>query len=323
MTLTFNNTANGVLERSDVQSCFIKYPQSSVDTVVLNDGITVIGGNAFAYRTNLRHIQVPTTLTSIANSPFYNTNIQEINLSLTTITNLGTESLVGMPALTQVILPDDLTHIGRNAFSYTPNLASIDFPTKFPITFDSQALENSGLTQLTIPDNAVVDVGFCNDCDKLETVTLGKNVNISVTVWTFKGCDQLNTVRFLGANASFHESAFENCPSLHLIEHPDGVDVPVVGHSSGALSIELWMQWYQTAYTLAKARSRGTTSNAIEEPPSQSVPCAQMNPTHMTIGNISRFKEEWKAAECCDKHGTQNCTVHNASLWLSPTPAAS
>ncbi|MCD7828670.1 MAG: leucine-rich repeat protein, partial [Clostridiales bacterium] len=73
-------------------------------SVVIGEGITSIGNNAFRSLTKITSVSIPSTVTSI-----------------------GTSAFQGCSALTTVNLPDGLTTIGANAFNGT-KFASVDMP---------------------------------------------------------------------------------------------------------------------------------------------------------------------------------------------------
>jgi hypothetical protein len=76
-----------------------------VQKLVVEEGITTIGGWSFVQCTNISELSLPTTLKTIGAHAFYNN-----------------------AALTEVTLPEGLDTIGNTAFSFCRQLKSIDIP---------------------------------------------------------------------------------------------------------------------------------------------------------------------------------------------------
>ena len=109
----------------------------SLGTVVLPEGVTKIGDEAFAYCWHMFAITLPSTLTYIGDDAFWGAEIQELDLS------------------------ECLTHLGRNAFCLTW-LRGIEWPAA--ITEVPEGLfERSRIYSITLPEG-VTKIGnkaFC------------------------------------------------------------------------------------------------------------------------------------------------------------------
>jgi len=95
--------------------------------VVLNDGLWVIGSDAFAYCTSLHKISIPSTVTKIDYSAFGScTGLKEV------VFNEGLMCIEGgafreCKSLQSVRIPSTVTEIGRNAFNSCNSLRELVF----------------------------------------------------------------------------------------------------------------------------------------------------------------------------------------------------
>ena len=112
--------------------------QGCVGQVIITNGVTRIGNDAFAFNTNITSVIIPDTVTTIGNDAFFNAQ----NITLATIpdsvTTIGSGAFASVFGLTSISIPASVTSIGENAFfstvgveSFTvdannPNYASVD-----------------------------------------------------------------------------------------------------------------------------------------------------------------------------------------------------
>ena len=120
-----------------------------IKKVIIKDGVTNIGENAFSHYTALTSVEIPNSVTSIGESAFF----------------LCT-------SLTSVTIGNSLTRIGNRAFETCTALLSVEFPNSLT-NIEELAFENCFvLTSITIP-NSVTSIGnnaFVN-CVNLKSFT--------------------------------------------------------------------------------------------------------------------------------------------------------
>ena len=99
--------------------------RSLIKSVVINEGVTNIGGTAFTGCENLISVVIPISVTSIGGDAFgWCTSLDSIDLP-NNITNLPDSLFAGCTALTSVIIPENVTSIGTQAFMECTSLTSI------------------------------------------------------------------------------------------------------------------------------------------------------------------------------------------------------
>ena len=121
----------GTINDADMSALktFIK-SNSITDVVILADGVTSIGDNAFDGCSSLKSINLPHGLTSIGEYTFMGcSSLTSINLP-DGITSISKVTFSGCTSLKSINLPNELTSIGNSAFSYCSSLTSINLPKR-------------------------------------------------------------------------------------------------------------------------------------------------------------------------------------------------
>lgn len=186
----------------------------SFSSVVIEDGVTSIGRNAFAGLENITDISIADSVTSIGRNAFWN-----------------------CMGLTKLTIPDSITSIDDLAFSSCYGLTEVhisDLDAWCGITFndyDSNPLYYAHnlylndvlVTDLVIPDS-VTSIGkntFYN-CTGLTSVVIPDSVT-SIGRLAFGGCSGLISVVISDSVTSIDSYAFYGCTGLRYIEVSDGI----------------------------------------------------------------------------------------------------
>ena len=98
----------------------------SLTTVIIEEGVTVIGSCAFQLFMNLSDISFPKTLKSISESAFEGCAIQHLSLLGTSLEEIGKSAFQSCTQLVTVSLPASVATIGYSAFGNCPALQSIE-----------------------------------------------------------------------------------------------------------------------------------------------------------------------------------------------------
>lgn len=173
--------------------------QESIRRIIIENGVTTIGIDAFCMCEKLKSITIPNSVTSIAEEAFalcsdsknitipnsvtsigekafaYCSSLKNITIPRS-VTSIGSFAFYGCDSLTDITIPNKVTSIGEGTFYGCGSLTSIKIPSRVK-SIDKWAFEKcSGLTSITIPDS-VTSIGEAafNDCDNIETVYYGGN----------------------------------------------------------------------------------------------------------------------------------------------------
>ena len=166
--------------------------REEIKKVLIKDGVTNIGDNAFRYCDALTSIEIPNSVTSIGNYAFYYcTSLTSIEIP-NSVTSIGYQAFYDCSSLTSIEIPNSVTSIGESAFLNCRNLGSITIPNSVTNIGDYAFMFCSGLTSITFKGSTPPDFGngifvFVNNsfsvyvpANSVEAYknTLGENLNI-------------------------------------------------------------------------------------------------------------------------------------------------
>ena len=216
-------------------------------SIVIPEGVTSIGDQAFYSCLSLTNISLPNSLTSIGESALHNCNklpsiklpdnITSIGesalsncLSLTSIeipksiTVLPYYVLGNCKSLTEVKLPDTLTTIGSNAFHSCKSLKTITIPNSVTTISDYAFAYCSSLTTIVIPDTVTSMGGsIFQSCSSLKNITLPANIT-SLNAYMFSNCTLLESITIPKNIKTIEYKTFYNCSSLQNITFKNTVE---------------------------------------------------------------------------------------------------
>ena len=243
---TLNISGTGEMRGYNAYS--IKSPacdNSNIKNVVIEDGITSIGNNAF-YGCSLTNIRIPGSVTSIGKYalddcmsltsvtiPGSVSSIGEYAFSdcrnltdatiLDGVTSIENRAFWGCSSLTSVTIPNSVTNIGESAFWHCSELTSVTIPDGVTSIEDYVFDGCYSLTSITIP-NSVTSIGnyVFDGCSSLTSITIPDGV-ISIGNFAFSGCNELTSITIPDSVISIGDSAFEECRILTSISIPDSV----------------------------------------------------------------------------------------------------
>ena len=161
---------------------------SRIVRVVIQEGITGIGGSAFSGCSSLTDVEIPGSLTSIGGCAFS-----------------------GCSSLTDITLPDSLTFIGGSAFSGCSSLNGIEVDPENPCycSIDGELFSKDGKTLICfpagsgkaayrVPDGVTALESYAfSGCSSLTDIALPADIDY-IGYQTFEGCSNLNTIYYGG-----------------------------------------------------------------------------------------------------------------------------
>ena len=164
------------------------YFELEITSVIIESGVTSIGGGAFSGLTNLTGVEIPSSVTSI-----------------------GTWAFSSCSVLTSITIPASVTSIGEYAFAYCSGLTSITIPNSVTSIGKYAFRDCSSLTSVIIP-NSVTSIGeYAFYGSNLTSITMGLDV-ASIENAAFFGCYYLESVYYTGTieqwcNINFYSEA--------------------------------------------------------------------------------------------------------------------
>ena len=165
--------------------------------VILCEGITKIGAEAFHFCTTLTSVKLPSTLKVIGKACFYQTTqLTELNLPQG-LTRIEAGALADTRCST-IVIPSSVTFIGERAFHDNRHLKSVVFQDGMNKQFGENVFLN---------------------CDALENVYLGHGIT-KVNTKMFADLKSLKVVALAETITEIEDLAFKNCTSLKAINLP-------------------------------------------------------------------------------------------------------
>lgn len=195
-----------------------------IEKITLNEGLKSIGNMTFA-NSSISSINFPSTLTDIGEAAFYEcTNLTEIDLSKTQITQILSECFA-FSSVSKLILPNSIISIGSQAFLRCPNLKNIALPYGTN-TIGNEAFRESALLSIALPNSiyAIKQRAFYN-CANLESVTTfgdakessRETVDCLLSAYSFEACNNLKSFAISSGIKVIGQNSISKAPNLTSI----------------------------------------------------------------------------------------------------------
>ncbi|MDE7420101.1 MAG: leucine-rich repeat domain-containing protein [Muribaculaceae bacterium] len=141
---------------------------SSLISITVPDGVTIIDDATFRDCSGLTSITIPNSVTTIGSSAFSGCNKLTSITIPNRVTAIGEETFYNCSGLTSVVIPNSVTTIGKSAF-----------------------YKCSSLTSITIP-NSVTTIGerAFFYCRNVTSISIGKHVT-KIAAYAFSNCNTL------------------------------------------------------------------------------------------------------------------------------------
>lgn len=149
--------------------------KSAVEKITLPEGLTEIPAAAFNQATNLKEVNIPSTVTTIGINAFAGTGLTELTVP-STITSIGYGAFRDMANLTTVTIEGDSVTIPGYAFRNCASLTTIYMKVNTLTLGDGMIFTNTG-TNNEDPNNITIYVFNDAVCS-----TLNDNANVKCTI---------------------------------------------------------------------------------------------------------------------------------------------
>ena len=189
--------------------------KSKITSVVIGDGVTSIGDNAFEDCSALKKLDIPQSVTEI-----------------------GSKAFRGCSALTSLALPQTVNRIGNTAFQGCSNLETINIPSgvKSIEKYTFHGCEK--LNDVTIPAGVtLIGNSAFKACKTFRNIEIPEGVT-KIDYFAFEDCTQLETVGIPSTATNIRNFAFRNCPKLKSFVFPSGTTQIQPGVLSGCKNLE-------------------------------------------------------------------------------------
>ena len=184
--------------------------RESITSLIINNGVTRIGGDAFNGYTNLTSVTIPNSVTSIGFYAFYGCNSLPLVTIPNSVTSIEGSAFEGCTGLTSVSIPNSVTSIGNTAFRGCTDLISVTIGNSVT-SIGNSAFD--GCNNITTVTWNARNCNSCNFGSQVLSITFGEEVeNIPNNICS--GMNQLNTLSIPNSVTSIGNSAFDGCTNL-------------------------------------------------------------------------------------------------------------
>ncbi len=219
-------------------------------TVIIPEGVTSIGNDAFSGCYNLARVELPSTLTNLGSNVFANCNqltAIEIpksldaaewygdgvfygcdNLKTVTfekgVTQIAEHLFRGCPGIESITIPDTVTVIENDAFRNCENLANVKLPIGLTKIGDSAFSDCKKIKNIELPNGLeTIEANAFKKCVILEKIVMPNSV-LTVGNEAFADCIKLANVELSKGLTELGSNVFANCKELTAIEIPRSLD---------------------------------------------------------------------------------------------------
>ena len=186
--------------------------KNNIKTVVIENGVTSIGDNAFFECQNMVSVTIPNSVTVIGIQAFYHcTSLASIKFPKF-LRTIQIEALSGCSCLTSITIPKSVQYIKEASFSHCSGLVSIEVEEGNK-KYDSR---NNCNAIIETSSNSLI-VGCSN--------TIIPNSITSIGASAFSGCTRLASVIIPNSVTNLGDDAFAYCKGLTSITIPKSINI--------------------------------------------------------------------------------------------------
>ena len=182
-----------------------------IANVVVEEGITTIGQDAFRDCVNMVSVDLPDSLTRIESGAFYSCEkLAGIHIP-ETVTYIGTSVFEHCYSLVGVNIPDGITSIESGTFHTCQSLPDITIPDSVTSIGMAAFLGCNSFVTVDIPDSVTNMDGYTfRWCNGLVSIKLPPDI-ASIGEYTFDGCRNLTDISIPAKVSKIGEDAFNEC----------------------------------------------------------------------------------------------------------------
>ena len=230
-TAPWQNRASKLIIQEGVTSIggYAFYNCGALKSVTIPDSVTSIGGYAFNGCTGLTSVTIGNSVTSIGGGAFSGcTGLSSVTIP-DSVTSIGGSAFYGCAGLTSVTIPNSVTNIGRSAFEGCAGLTCVTIGNGVTSIGGYAFSRCTGLTEIIYNAKAAADLG--NGPDAFYSagissggfrVLIGDGVE-KIPGYLFSNCTGLTSVTIGNSVTSIGGYAFRGCSSLTSVTIPNSV----------------------------------------------------------------------------------------------------
>jgi len=198
---------------------------TSLNTLLVENGVNSIGAYSFYGCTSLESVEVPNTSICVGEYAFANcSSLKEAIVYRGIIENNAFENCTALESISI----RKVTDIGNSAFRNCPMLSGVELPRTL-ISLGSNSFRDCiALTEIVVPDSTTSFGAYAfYGCAGITNAYISNNINEWITDWGnnegFGGCTNLEYVYFGDGLTSISEGVLANCTSLKGVYLPQSI----------------------------------------------------------------------------------------------------
>lgn len=198
------------------------YYSSYIESVVIENGVTSIGGRSFYDHYHLQNVYIPNSVTSIEDNAFYACD-QLRNVTIpNSVVSIG-DGAYCYCMFDSVVIGSGVQSFGRGVFANNSQLWNVKISNGVKSIGSSMFSGDIGLESISIP-SSVTSIGFSafENCSRLANISIGSGVK-SVEDSAFSGCSSLKSITIPNGVTLIEHRAFYQCSALQSITLPSSL----------------------------------------------------------------------------------------------------
>jgi len=211
------------MDRLTTQDGKLQKCEDNGDTIVVDEGISVICAGAFKGRRQLQHILLPQSLEEIEEESFRGcSNLTEMDIPVG-VSRIGESAFRDCVSMTSLEVHNDRIKIGERAFENCANLYSVSLPDGLAQLYGGVFNSCKSLKRIELPSRlTILGESAFSDCVGLEAIEVPVNVT-KIDDLVFNGCIALSKIELNNGLKKIGKGAFKNCKALTKIFIPASV----------------------------------------------------------------------------------------------------
>lgn len=206
------------IENSVVTKC-----HESAVSVVIPDGVTAIGENAFNKCESLKSVVIPESMREIGKCAFHYCEALESVVIPKGVTAIGNGAFANCSRLKEVVIPEGVTEISYCAFEKCSALEEVTIPESVTSIVAAAFNNCSSLKSVVIPNGVKqIESWTFKNCASLEQVTIPEGV-VQIGMEAFCRCSSLKSIVLPNSLTAIGEQAFDDCTSLSSVTFGDKI----------------------------------------------------------------------------------------------------